>query len=241
MTISNSSVALSGSRVIAIMAYATRPKTGTEHSEVTREKLDSQVSAATDPLNKASAQLARTMFESMGKQSVPFEEARAFAAGVMNRALALDVNGDEFLTNAEQTKASGFEKNLLADAAASNHARIFGDVMEARKPLKEFLLPRVNSGKISAGSPTGKNVPESQFANLPGNVRADFNRFARTSKGYGYGYPSVGVVKVNESLSVYAVNGIVSDTGDETHFYTMSGHYIIGIYAGQGGGPDPFI
>ncbi len=242
MTISNTSVVLSGARVIDTYAYATRPKkSGEARSELTRSKLDSQVRSAKDPVVKHSAQLARTMFESMHKTSVSFEDARAFAQTVMNGTLALDTNGDEFLTAAEQKGAAGFQKSLITDAIASGNRRVFADVMAARKPLKDFVLPQVNEGKISAGSPAGKKVSLEAFANLPSGVRRDFDQFAATSKDYGYGAPSVGVLKINNSLSVYAVNGIVSDTGDETHFFTMKGHPIIGIYAGQGGGPDPFI
>ncbi len=243
MTISRYDVALSGARVIDTLAYATRPKKqGDGNSAVTKAKLDAQVRSAQDPVVKRSAELARSMFESMGKKSVPFAEAKAFAQSVIHATLAYDKNDDEFLTNEETAGASGFRKSLLDDAfEASGHRRVFTDVMEARKPLKAFVLEQIEKGDISAGSATGKEVREADFGELPGNVRGDFDRFARTAKDYGYGYPSVGVLKVNDELSVYAVNGIVSDTGDETHFYTLSGHPIIGIYAGQGGGPDPFI
>jgi hypothetical protein len=72
---------------------------------------------------------------------------------------------------------------------------------------------------------------------LHGAARAAFKQNAATSKDYGYGYPEVRVAVVS-GRTVYAISGIVSDTGDILGFYPATGKELCEAYSGQGEQPN---
>ena len=72
---------------------------------------------------------------------------------------------------------------------------------------------------------------------LPGTAKTDFDNDAETSEGYGYGYPEARVATV-DGQTVYAISGIVSDTGDILGFYDANGDELCEAYSGQGEQPN---
>ena len=72
---------------------------------------------------------------------------------------------------------------------------------------------------------------------LPGTAKTDFANDADRSKGYGYGYPDARVATV-DGETVYAISGIVSDTGDIVGFYDANGDELCEAYSGQGENPN---
>ena len=72
---------------------------------------------------------------------------------------------------------------------------------------------------------------------LPGTAAADFANDADTSQGYGYGYPAARVATV-DGKTIYAISGIVSDTGDILGFYDAKGNELCEAYSGQGEQPN---
>ena len=72
---------------------------------------------------------------------------------------------------------------------------------------------------------------------LPGVAKADFGNDADTSTGYGYGYPEARVATV-DGQTIYAISGIVSDTGDILGFYDANGDELCEAYSGQGEQPN---
>ena len=72
---------------------------------------------------------------------------------------------------------------------------------------------------------------------LPGAAKTDFDGDADTSTGYGYGYPEARVATV-DGQTVYAISGIVSDTGNILGFYDANGTELCEAYSGQGEQPN---
>lgn len=120
------------------------------------------------------------------------------------------------------------EGSAQASAANLTEAKTLTDKVKAAyeasvKDGKAYWLP----GETPVASPD----------ELPGTAKVDFENDAETSKGYGYGYPEARVATV-DGQTIYAISGIVSDTGDILGFYDANGDELCEAYSGQGEQPN---
>ncbi|MFO0670485.1 MAG: hypothetical protein U0235_12795 [Polyangiaceae bacterium] len=123
-------------------------------------------------------------------------------------AEAADTSDDEGALTAAQSKA------LTEKVKAAYEASVTGQ--------KSYWLP-------------GEQVVSGD--ELRGSAKAAFKHNASVSKGYGYGYPEVRKATVDGAI-VYAISGIVSDTGDILGFYPARGKELCEAYSGQGENPN---
>ncbi len=122
-------------------------------------------------------------------------------------------------------QASAADLTANADAAAPPAITLTGKVKaayeDAVKNKKAYWL--VGETGISGDQ-------------LPGAAKSDFANDADTSQGYGYGSPEARVATV-DGQTIYAISGIVSDTGNILGFYDADGKELCEAYTGQGEQP----
>jgi hypothetical protein len=90
-----------------------------------------------------------------------------------------------------------------------------------------------------------KLTPGDKAKDLPPLLKRYVAEKYDNAKGYGYGDPEVGKLKLADGSSVFVVTGIQSDTVDSVAFFTPRGQPIVMAEDGQGGfgyssvWPDP--
>lgn len=114
------------------------------------------------------------------------------------------------------------EGALTASQAKALTAKVKAAYEDAVKNEKSYWLP-------------GETVVSGDV--LRGSAKAAFKHNASVSKDYGYGYPEVRMATIDGAV-VYAISGIVSDTGDILGFYPARGKELCEAYSGQGENPN---
>jgi hypothetical protein len=112
------------------------------------------------------------------------------------------------------------------DLSAANRASLIAKVKAAYEDSVHNQRAEVLPGAA--------NVDPSK---LRWEAASAWRQFQDNFEAYGFGEPSVQVAKVDR-FTVYIVDGIVSDTGDEVGFYDSRGKKLASAYTGQGERPN---
>jgi hypothetical protein len=123
---------------------------------------------------------------------------------------------------AESQAVEAADADLTAAQSATLTSKVKAAYEDSVKNRRSFWLP----GE--------KAFPSNK---LRGDALTAFKQDAETSKGYSYGYPEVRSALVG-GRTVYAISGIVSDTGDILGFYDSKGNELCEAYSGQGEHPN---